>query len=71
MLHKIVHNPYLTLLSGLILLISSGYETWVSFNDFSLGSHHGILVFSIIQILKVIPELMHGLREIHTPFEPE
>ncbi len=64
MLRKITQSPYLNLLSGIILLITSGYETVVTFNEASLGVHHGILVFSIIQIIKVIPEFMHGLSEI-------
>jgi hypothetical protein len=64
MLRQITQSPYLNLFSGLILLITSGYETIVTLDKVSLGVHHGILVFSIIQIVKVIPEIMHGLTEI-------
>lgn len=64
MLKKITQSPFLNLFSGLILLVTAGYETWESFDDFSVGVHHGILVFSLIQIVKSIPEIMHGLKEI-------
>ncbi|SEQ76355.1 hypothetical protein SAMN03080615_02681 [Amphritea atlantica] len=64
MLNTITNSPYLILLSALILFITSGYETIHTLNDFTLSTHHGILVFSIIQIIKVIPEIMHGLQEI-------
>lgn len=64
MLKKITESPYLNLLSGLILLMTSGYETFETLDEFHLGVHHGILVFSVIQIIKTIPEFMHGLKEV-------
>jgi len=64
MLHKITQSPFLNLLSGLILLLTSGYETWNSFGEGSIGAQHGILIFSVIHIAKSIPEIMHGLKEI-------
>ncbi len=72
MLRKITESPYLNLLSGLILLITSAYETFTTLDQATLGVPHGILVFSIIQIAKAIPEIMHGLtevREAHEIFE--
>lgn len=64
MLEKIVKSPYLNLLSGIVLLVMSAFETWDSFGDGSIGAHHGLLVFSVVHILKLLPEIMHGLREI-------
>lgn len=64
MLKNITTSPYLILLSAAILLVTSGYETIHTLDEFTLGTHHGILVFSIIQIIRVIPEIMHGLQEI-------
>jgi hypothetical protein len=64
MLKKLIKSPYLNLLSGVILLLASGYETFARFNELTLASHHGILFFSLVQILKAIPEVMHGLKEI-------
>ena len=64
MLKKITQSPYLNLFSGAILLFTAGYETWNTFGEASLGVHHGIVVFSIIQIVKTIPKIMHGLKEV-------
>ena len=52
MLSKVVHSPYLNLISGVVLLLTSGYETWSSFGEETVGAHHGILVFSVIHIFK-------------------
>ena len=64
MLRKITQSPYLNLLSGLILLATSAYEIFQSIDEAALGVRHGILVFSMIQIVKAIPEIMHGLSEV-------
>ncbi len=64
MLKKITESPYLNLLSGLVLLITAGYETIDTFGEESMGTQHGVFLFGIIQIIKVIPELMHGLKEV-------
>ena len=64
MLKRITHSPYLNFLSGVILLITAGYEVWESFGEISLGAHHGVAFFGIIQILKSIPEINHGLKEL-------
>jgi hypothetical protein len=45
-------------------LFTAGKETWESIGEFSIGVHHGVLIFSIVQIMQTLPELMHGLKEI-------
>ncbi|MCW8865461.1 MAG: hypothetical protein OQK09_07750 [Colwellia sp.] len=57
-------NPLLNLLSGSILLTTSGYEIWSTFEEFTVGAHHGIFVFSILQLLKTLPEIFHGSKEL-------
>lgn len=64
MLKKITNSPYLNLLSGSILLVTSVYEISITASEALFGVSHGILVFSIIQMIKVIPEIMRGLTEI-------
>jgi hypothetical protein len=64
MLRRITQSPYLNLLSGLILLTTSIYEIVMTVDKASFGVRHGILIFSIIQIIKVIPEIMHGMTQI-------
>lgn len=64
MLKRITESPYLNLFSGLVLLITSGYEIMMTMDDVLVGVRHGILVFGLIQIVKAIPEIMRGLEEV-------
>lgn len=64
MLKKIVKSPYLNLLSGLVLLLTSGLEIWENLEEFHLETHHGIFFFAIVQIIKTFPEIMHGFEAI-------
>ena len=64
MLNKITQSSYLNLLSGTILLITAGYEMWEGFGEAGLGAHHGVAFFGLIQMLKSIPEIMVGLKEL-------
>lgn len=69
MLKKIIQSPYLNFLSGVILLITAGYEVWESFGETAVSATHGILVFSVVHIFRTIPEILHGLEEIETAKE--
>lgn len=62
-LSRITASPHLNFLSGLILLGTSGVEIWDSFHEFSLGAHHGVAIFGLIQVIRFIPEIFHGLKE--------
>lgn len=64
MLKAIVQSPFLNLLSGIILFITSGFETWETIGEVSLKAHHGIFIFSIIQCFKSIPEILHGFEKV-------
>jgi len=64
MIKKIVKSPYLNFFSGLILLITSAYEVWESFGEESIGAHHGVMLFSLIHIVKSIPHMMEGFTQI-------
>lgn len=65
MLRRIIYSPWVNLFSGLVLLITSGYEAWVSIDSYALGVHHGVFVFSIIHIIKALPDVLHGAKDIH------
>ena len=64
MLQKMTSSPYFCMFSGIVLAASSGYEILHSIGDMTLGSHHGILVFGLMQILKASSELLRGLEEM-------
>ena len=63
MLEKITENPFVNLLSGIILFVTSGYEVWVSLDEFALGAHHGVLIFGIFHVIKTLPEFLYALKE--------
>ena len=71
LISNILKSPILNLLGGLTLIGTSGYEIFevveglgeIAINP-DVGAAHGVFVFSIIHLLKVIPEVMHGLEEL-------
>ncbi|MEJ2453140.1 MAG: hypothetical protein P8103_03170 [Candidatus Thiodiazotropha sp.] len=48
----------------MVLLATSAYEIAMTADEAFIGVSHGVLIFSIIQVIKVLPEIMHGLTEI-------
>ena len=64
MFTKFINSPYLSLIAGVALLVASGYEVWESFEEFSLGAHHGLFVYALVQVAKVLPEIIKGFKEI-------
>ena len=63
MIKKVLDNPYANLLVGIILFSSSFMEVWESFHEdtVKLGAHHGVMLFGMVQILKVLPDIMVSL----------
>ena len=60
-LKSIIQHPYLDLAVVGILLYSGISETLSEVKErkeFKLGVHHGIILFSIVLILKILPELI-------------
>lgn len=64
MYKKIIESFYLDLLSGIILVITSGYEIVTNLDTIKLGAHHGIAIFGLIQILKSIPPFIEVLKGV-------
>lgn len=64
MLSKITNQLSLDLLCGLALLITSGYETITTLDQFAVGAHHGVLIFSIFHLLKTIREFIEGVKTV-------
>ena len=63
---RVLSSPWLNFLVGLVLVFSSGWETVQAFleEENTLGAHHGVLLFSIVQVLKILPELMEAARSV-------
>jgi len=71
LLKKIAHSPILNIISGLALLVFASYDVFdivKETNELTLapgaGVHHGVFIYSIIHILKALPDVMEGLQEL-------
>ncbi|MGB0580613.1 MAG: hypothetical protein ACPGVU_12980 [Limisphaerales bacterium] len=65
--HALLKHPWTTLIVGLILIGSSGYEVYEAFQEaeeMKIGGHHGVLTYGIIHSLKAIPEIFEGAEEV-------
>ena len=65
MLEAVAESPLLTLVTGVIMIFTGCYEIMESADRLHLGAHHGVAVFGVVQVLRCIPELVHGIKEIH------
>ena len=67
-IRRIVENPFLNLVVGIILLISGLSEAWGTMWDdivnLNLKSHHGIIIFAILNIIRTIPDFFKSLEHV-------
>lgn len=63
LLGKFAENTYIKLVAGLTLLLTSLYELIMD-TEAGLQSEHGIVIFSLLHLLRVLPELQHGASEV-------
>ena len=64
---KITENPYLNIGVGIIFLWSGISETMnelKELEEFKMGAHHGVIIFSIMHILKTLPDVFEGLEYV-------
>lgn len=66
MFRSILNNPYVNLLGALGLLFTAGYETWLSWEqaESRVALHHGVLLFSLIHMAKLLPDLKDSLSNV-------
>lgn len=63
-MRAVINSPYVKLLCGSLLIVTSGMDVIQSFGDGTVGAHHGVFVFGIIELLKAIPHLQEGVVEV-------
>lgn len=61
---RFAENAYVNLVSGLILLATSGMEILESLEEDGVGAHHGVALFAFVTILRVFPEIVHGSEQV-------
>ena len=62
-----VKNPYINIIVGVLFLYSGISEAVNEFDDIenlTIGAHHGIILFSMLHILKFVPDMFEGLEYI-------
>jgi hypothetical protein len=67
---KMVNNPYVNIIIGLILLLSGLNEAWETLYEDIMnghfGVHHGVIIFGLFHALKCIPDIFEGFEDITT-----
>lgn len=63
-LAEIVENPWVNLVSGLILIITAGSEIVKTLDEGGLGAHHGVAVFGLVQVIQCLPHILHGTEQV-------
>lgn len=63
-LAKMLENAWVHLVSGVILLVSAGMETISTLEEGAIGAHHGVTIFAVLQILRYIPDVVHGAEQL-------
>lgn len=61
LLKRITQSPAVNLVVGLIFLATGIIELWKSSGEI-LGVHHGVILFSIVHVLKAVVEIYVGLE---------
>lgn len=63
LLARFVKNPYVNLLMGIVLMVTSGSEVWESLEEGAanhLGAHHGVFIFGLLHLLRQLPEFFEA-----------
>ena len=66
-LEKIARSPYLSLVSGIVLLVTAGWQIVSSFGEGGVGAHHGVAFYGLVQIIRSFPEIVYGAKDILPP----
>lgn len=65
-LRKLVHNPYLDLILGVVLVVTGLSEAWGTIADdvanFRFGVHHGAIVFGFVTAFRSVVDIFAGLE---------
>ncbi|MBF0611918.1 MAG: hypothetical protein G8345_14265 [Magnetococcales bacterium] len=64
-LHHILSSPWLHLIAGLLLMVTSGIEIIETLDELfkeqsNIGAHHGLFFYSLVTSLNKLAEVMEG-----------
>ena len=62
-LKRAAENLYLGLAAGLVLLLASGHEIYVTIDEAGFSVHHASFFF-LVHILKTLPDIVEAIEEM-------
>ncbi|OQY58419.1 MAG: hypothetical protein B6245_11895 [Desulfobacteraceae bacterium 4572_88] len=71
LLEKIAESPWLNMVSGVVLLITSGNDIVKTFDTGNIGVHHGVAFFGLVQIIQCLLHILEGTKQVLVDNEHE
>ena len=59
-LKSIIENRWLKIIVALALFFTAGAEVFNNLEELDVGAHHGVLLYSILNIFKTLPDFFEG-----------
>ena len=59
-INSVIDNRWVKMSVALTLFLTAGAEVWNGIEELEVGAHHGVLVFSILNIVKTLPDFFEG-----------
>ena len=69
--HNLATSPWLNVFAGLTLLVTSAWETWETIESGKVAAHHGVFVYALVQLIRVFPDLLEGVKSLHEGIEED
>ena len=64
LLKEFAENVYINLIVGLTLFITAATEIVRTMEEGVIGAHHGVAVYGLLQIFRVLHDLQHGAEHL-------
>lgn len=61
---SLLKSPYLSLTAAAVLLVTAGFEVYDGLEEFQMGAEHGLFIYAITQILKVVPDIAEAVDDL-------
>ena len=65
-LKSVIENRWIKIIVALALFFSAGAEVFDNLEELDVGAHHGVLLYSILNIFKTLPDFFEGSEILST-----
>lgn len=70
-IRRVTRHPAMNFFIGVIFMVTGGVEIWrglgADLTAATIGAHHGVFLFGLLNVLKNIPDLFEGLKYVQRP----